>query len=185
MVTAATFILQASRKCDFLFISGPGWVHNFGLCQCSFQTKLFIPEEETGASTIQEAVVGWSMKQDWQRSKRQLSDDPPAVCSAAARGKDKHIQHQPPNLNHYFLWGFFCLFWGGGFFLLVSLVAPQTVPRHQLNIPTRIVEKHLMWIKGSHSKSIELKPKRTSVHCWEADTALMITVFIFKTHTRL
>jgi len=58
MVTAATFILQASGKCDFLYINAPGWVCNFGLCQCSFQTKPFIPEEEeTGASTNQEAVV--------------------------------------------------------------------------------------------------------------------------------
>jgi len=64
------------------------------------------------------------MKQDWQQSKKELSDDPPAMplCYAAARGKDKHIQHQPPNFNQYFLgdggvvvfisWGFlsFCLF---------------------------------------------------------------------------
>lgn len=59
MVTADTFILQAPRKCDFLYNSGPGWVRNSGLYQYSFQTKLFIPEEEgTGASTIQETVVG-------------------------------------------------------------------------------------------------------------------------------
>lgn len=148
MVTAATFILQAPRKCDFLYNSGPGWVRNSGLCQYSFQTKLFIPEEEeTGASTIQETVVGWSRKQDWQWFERELSDNPPAmpVCSAAARGKAKHIQHQPPNLNQYFLWIFFvCLFVCFVFFLLVSSVAPETVARHQLNASTRTAEKYLM-----------------------------------------
>lgn len=133
MVTAATVILEASKKCDYI---------RAGLSMRLCPLSVFLSEKTVDsrrgnrARTVPEAVVGWSTKQDCQGSKRELLDNPPAMqchasmfCSCKTKGQVHQTAATTVNLVFSFLSVFGWIF----FFLLVPLVAPQT--RHYLNTP--------------------------------------------------
>lgn len=146
MVTAAAFILQTPRKCDFLYISGPGWgthIRQLWPSSMLFSDKTVYYRRRGNRCKHNSGNSCWLIHEAglatlWKEAVRQATCNASMFCGCMREGQ----AHSTAATKVKSI--FFCgLLFGWLYFpfLVVSSVAQQTVARHQLNTPTRIVEK--------------------------------------------